>query len=90
MTESISNSTKTKASYSKKWGLDFTSAAERLKKIVNRTPLMYNHNLSKKYDCNIFLKREDLQVVRSYKLRGAYNMMSTLSREQLQRGVVCA
>lgn len=90
MTESISNSTKTVASYSKKWGLDFSAAAERLKKIVNRTPLMYNHNLSKKYDCNIFLKREDLQVVRSYKLRGAYNMMSTLSQEQLQRGVVCA
>ena len=90
MIESISNSTKTVASYSKKWGLDFSSAAERLKKIVNRTPLMYNHNLSKKYDCNIFLKREDLQVVRSYKLRGAYNMLSSLPQEQLQRGVVCA
>ncbi len=90
MIESISNSKKNVASYSKKWGLDFSSAAERLKKIVNRTPLMYNHNLSKKYDCNIFLKREDLQVVRSYKLRGAYNMMSSLSQEQLKRGVVCA
>ncbi len=76
--------------YFKKWGLDFSSAAERLKKIVNRTPLMYNHNLSRKYECNIFLKREDLQVVRSYKLRGAYNLMSSLSQEQLRRGVVCA
>ncbi len=57
---------------------------------MNRTPLALNHNLSRKYQCNIFLKREDLQVVRSYKLRGAYNMMSTLSQEQLQRGVVCA
>ena len=37
-----------------------------------------------------FLKREDLQVVRSYKLRGAYNMMSSLPKEQLERGVVCA
>ena len=46
--------------------------------------------LSKKYQCNIYLKREDLQVVRSFKLRGAYNMMSTLPAEQLQRGVVCA
>jgi threonine dehydratase len=36
------------------------------------------------------LKREDLQIVRSYKLRGAYNMMSSLPAEQLQRGVVCA
>ena len=70
--------------------LDFHGAAERLKKIVNRTPLALNHNLSRKYQCNVFLKREDLQVVRSYKLRGAYNMMSSLSQEQLQRGVVCA
>ena len=69
---------------------DFKKAAERLKKVVNRTPLSYNLNLSKKYQCNIFLKREDLQVVRSYKLRGAYNMMSNLSKEVLQRGVVCA
>jgi threonine dehydratase len=70
--------------------LDFHKAAERLKKVVNRTPLIYNHSLSKKYNCNVFLKREDLQVVRSYKLRGAYNMMSSLPPAQLQRGVVCA
>src|SRR5215218_6251407 len=70
--------------------LDFHKAAERLKKVVNRTPLTYNHNLSKKYHCNVFLKREDLQVVRSYKLRGAYNMMSSLTAEELQKGVVCA
>lgn len=70
--------------------MDFQGAAQRLKKIVNRTPLAFNHNLSRKYQCNIFLKREDLQVVRSYKLRGAYNMMSNLSEQQLSRGVVCA
>ncbi len=70
--------------------LDFTSAHLRLKKVVNRTPLTFNHNLSKKYECNVFLKREDLQVVRSYKLRGAYNMMSSLPAVQLQKGVVCA
>lgn len=70
--------------------LDFVSAKQRLQKIVNRTPLTYNHNLSRKYHCDVFLKREDLQVVRSYKLRGAYNMMSSLPEEQLQRGVVCA
>ena len=90
MIESISNKEKVSGPLYKKWGLDFSSAAERLKKIVNRTPLMYNHNLSKKYNCNIFLKREDLQVVRSYKLRGAYNMMSNLPQQQLQNGVVCA
>lgn len=70
--------------------LDFQTAALRLKKVVNRTPLTYNHNLSRKYQCDVFLKREDLQIVRSYKIRGAYNMMSSLPLEQLQRGVVCA
>jgi threonine dehydratase len=70
--------------------LHYSEAAERLKKIVNRTPLTYNHNLSRKYQCDVFLKREDLQVVRSYKLRGAYNMMSSLPKEQLEKGVVCA
>ena len=72
------------------YNLSFHDAAQRLKKVVNRTPLTFNHNLSKKYQCNVFLKREDLQVVRSYKLRGAYNMMSSLPAEQLQKGVVCA
>jgi threonine dehydratase len=71
-------------------GLYFREAAERLKHIVKKTPLQLNHHLSKKYNCKVYLKREDLQVVRSYKLRGAYNMMSSLPAEQLQRGVVCA
>jgi threonine dehydratase len=70
--------------------LNFKDASLRLKNVVNRTPLTLNLNLSKKYQCNVFLKREDLQVVRSYKLRGAYNMMSSLPAAQLQRGVVCA
>src|SRR5665647_3922106 len=70
--------------------LAFFAAASRLKKVINRTPLMLNLDLSRQYQCNVFLKREDLQVVRSYKLRGAYNMMSSLPLEQLQRGVVCA
>lgn len=69
---------------------DFTQAAYQLKNIINKTPLQFNLNLSKKYQCNVFLKREDLQVVRSYKLRGAYNMMSSLTTAQLQQGVVCA
>lgn len=70
--------------------LDFNKAVERLKPVVIKTPLVFSHSLSRKYGCNIFLKREDLQVVRSYKLRGAYNMMSSLTKEQLQKGVVCA
>lgn len=69
---------------------DYNKAVERLKPVVNRTPLAFSHNLSKRYGANIYLKREDLQVVRSYKLRGAYNMISSLPPEQLQNGVVCA
>lgn len=70
--------------------LDFNKAVERLKPVVTKTPLVFSHSLSRRYGCNVYLKREDLQVVRSYKLRGAYNMMSSLAKEQLQRGVVCA
>jgi threonine dehydratase len=70
--------------------LDFQKAADRLKNVVHRTPLTYNHSLSRKYKCDVYLKREDLQVVRSYKLRGAYNMISCLSPEKLKQGVVCA
>jgi len=70
--------------------LDFQAAAGRLKKVVKRTPLTYNHNLSRKYACKVYLKREDLQIVRSYKIRGAYNMMTSLPPTQLQKGVVCA
>ncbi|MCH5717544.1 threonine ammonia-lyase IlvA [Niabella hibiscisoli] len=65
-------------------------AAERLQQVVSKTPLQLNATLSKQFGANIYLKREDLQVVRSYKLRGAYNMMSSLSKEELEGGVVCA
>jgi threonine dehydratase len=65
-------------------------ADKLLRNIVVHTPLQYNANLSERYQANIWLKREDLQVVRSYKLRGAYNKISSLSREELDRGVVCA
>ena len=70
--------------------LDIEGAAIRLKPVVTHTPLQYNANLSRKYQCRVYLKREDLQIVRSYKLRGAYNMMSQLTPDQLAKGVVCA
>jgi len=69
---------------------DFKAATERLKGVAIRTPLQYNAHLSRRYHCNVYLKREDLQVVRSYKLRGAYNMMKSLPAEQLHKGLVCA
>ncbi len=70
--------------------LNYSEAAARLKPVVIRTPLVFSQSFSKKYNSHVYLKREDLQVVRSYKLRGAYNMMSSLPNEQLQKGVVCA
>lgn len=65
-------------------------AKVRLKGIADITPMMYNYRFSEQYECSIWLKREDLQVVRSYKIRGAYNNMATMTPEQLENGVVCA
>lgn len=48
---------------------------------MKETPLQLDHYLSQKYDCKVYLKREDLQWVRSFKLRGAYNAISVLSEE---------
>lgn len=65
-------------------------ASERLKPVIAHTPLQENLNLSEKYGARIYLKREDLQIVRSFKIRGAYNKMASLSAEALAKGVVCA
>ena len=70
--------------------LDIQAAYEVLRSIVLRTPLQYHKKLSEKFKAEIYLKREDLQVVRSYKLRGAFNLMQSLSADQRKRGVVCA
>jgi threonine dehydratase len=63
---------------------------DRLRGTVLHTPLQYNIHLSEKYQASIYLKREDLQVVRSYKLRGAFNKINNLTEEQRKAGVVCA
>ncbi|KXX70170.1 threonine ammonia-lyase [Flammeovirga sp. SJP92] len=65
-------------------------AHRKLKDVVTRTPLMRNMNLSERYQADIWLKREDLQIVRSYKLRGAYNKISSLSIDEQKKGIVCA
>ena len=65
-------------------------AAKRLKNVADVTPLQYNKRLSKQYNAKIYIKREDLQEVRSFKIRGAYNKMATLSPSEKKRGVVCA
>lgn len=65
-------------------------ARHRLRSVVTHTPLQRSHRLSEQYGAEIYLKREDLQAVRSYKIRGAYNKMAKLSAKQKERGVVCA
>ncbi|CQR47568.1 L-threonine dehydratase biosynthetic IlvA [Paraliobacillus sp. PM-2] len=69
---------------------DIIIAHQKLKDVVQKTPLQRDPILSEKYQCNVYLKREDQQVVRSFKIRGAYNLMQSLSKEELKNGVVCA
>lgn len=69
---------------------DITHAHKVLKDVVVNTPLDYDHYLSEKYQAKIYLKKENMQRVRSFKLRGAYYAISQLSEEERQRGVVCA
>ncbi|MHB8132354.1 MAG: threonine ammonia-lyase [Mobilitalea sp.] len=69
---------------------DIIKAGQALKCVINKTPLQRNDILSEKYNCNLYLKREDLQVVRSFKIRGAYNLMQSIPSDQLNKGVVCA
>ena len=66
------------------------AAAENLKGVSVHTPLMKNENLSERFAAQVYLKREDLQPVRSYKLRGAYHKISSLSENDAKSGVVCA
>lgn len=66
-------------------------ARKNIEDVVNYTPLQYNQRLSEKYGAHIFLKREDLQPVRSYKLRGAYNKIKSLFEQgKISTGIVCA
>ncbi|MCL8008190.1 threonine ammonia-lyase [Gelidibacter japonicus] len=65
-------------------------AARKLQDVAEVTPLMASHRYSKEFKSNILFKREDLQQVRSYKIRGAYNKMASLSPTQIENGIVCA
>ena len=69
---------------------DVRAAQERIKGVALHTPLMRNTNLSEASGAEVWLKREDLQPVRSYKLRGAYNKIASLGRDETRNGVVCA
>ena len=61
-----------------------------LDEILEMTPYKKNDNLSSLYDADVYLKREDLQIVRSYKIRGAYNKIRSIAPETLKYGIVCA
>ncbi len=69
---------------------EIVQAEKQLKAVVLNTPLIENNNLSDEFNAKILLKREDLQVVRSYKIRGAYNKMSSLTDTEKKQGIVCA
>jgi threonine dehydratase len=73
-----------------KQNIDIENAHSVLKKVVLKTPLQFHRKLSEKFECEVYLKREDLQIVRSYKIRGAYNLIQSLTEDQRKRGVVCA
>jgi threonine dehydratase len=66
------------------------AAAARVAAVVRRTPLEHSDRLSAALGVPVLLKREDLQVCRSYKVRGAYNLISSLDPGERARGVVCA
>jgi threonine dehydratase len=74
----------------KTYTLNINAAADVLKSVVLKTPLQFHRKLSEKFKAEVYLKREDLQVVRSYKLRGAYNLIQSLPDDQRKAGVVCA
>ncbi len=69
---------------------DVDAAAKRIAAVVTPTPLQLSDRLSAITGARVYLKREDLQIVRSYKIRGAYNLLVQLSDGELAAGVVCS
>jgi threonine dehydratase len=69
---------------------DIDEAAQRISGVVLRSPLQYSERLSEATGATVYLKREDLQAVRSYKLRGAHNLLMQLSKDEMAAGVVCS
>ncbi|SEH03191.1 L-threonine ammonia-lyase [Nonomuraea solani] len=67
-----------------------SQAAERLRPVIRRTALEPNQRLSGLLGGDVLLKREDAQVCRSYKVRGAFNLIASLTEDERRRGVVCA
>jgi threonine dehydratase len=69
---------------------DIDQAAQRIASVVARSPLQFSERLSEATGATVYLKREDLQAVRSYKLRGAHNLLMQLTDDEIAAGVVCS
>ena len=65
-------------------------AVSRLKGVIRQTPWEYNERLSEQTKATVFFKREDLQQIRSFKIRGAYNKISSLAPSLRNAGIICA
>ena len=65
-------------------------AVSRLTGVIRKTPWEYNERLSEETNASVFFKREDLQQIRSFKIRGAYNKISSLTPAQRAGGIICA
>ena len=70
--------------------MTISNSLRTISKFIKNTPLDYNYRLSKLYNCNIFLKREDLQITRSFKIRGVFNKIQNLSNNKQISNIVCA
>ena len=69
---------------------DIKSVSKNIRDLVKYTPLEINERLSKRYRANIYIKREDLQIPRSFKIRGAYNKLLNVSKNIGDKQVICA
>lgn len=87
MSAELSQSPRTSAPLS---ASDIDEAAQRISGVVGVTPLQLSDRLSTAVGAQVYLKREDLQAVRSYKLRGAYNLLKQLNPDEIAAGVVCS
>lgn len=70
--------------------IDILAAKKRLGNVAKKTPLVYSKTFSKESNNRVFLKLENLQVAGSFKIRGAYNKISKLSKEEKAKGVIAA
>lgn len=69
---------------------DIKKAKANLNEIIQNTPLTFAPNLSKEVEAEIYLKKENLQITGSFKIRGAFNKVASLTQEQRKAGVVAA